>query len=84
MRHMNCAIENNSFIVVQLANDVTFVRFQRDRLRFITIGEQAVTIASVAPSKLKLKNLFIIILSHLMLRPSHLEPTKPPTVDKIS
>jgi hypothetical protein len=40
------------------------------------------TSASVAPSKLKLKNLFITILFHLMLRPAHLEPAKPLSVEK--
>ena len=44
------------------------------------------TSASVAPSKrklkLKLKNFFITILFHLMLRPAHLEPAKPLSVEK--
>ena len=47
-------------------------------------GVQAETSASVAPSKLKLKlkNLFIIILSHLKVRSSHLKPIIPLTLIK--
>jgi hypothetical protein len=40
------------------------------------------TSASELKLKLKLKNLFITILFHLMLRPAHLEPAKPLSVEK--